>query len=279
MKSRLSRILSVCLVMGAGSAAAAASFSVLNSKSVSLARNEEPQKSPATAPAHSAAPPFPGFWESLHVHGDEAEGYKTLSEMAESADHVVLGTLTNFRLNRQIQTGSAEYVIQMGAADLQVTRVVRGENPGKVVVLEFLLTGPPEHMATKIRQQAETMPAGPALFFLRHKGGKEAGLYRIVNSRGLWISDGDKLTAPLAGVVGAVARPTIARTFSEREIAQELAARPKHLRQKPRAANNQPESADEESADEPEAESTPYQEELTGVRTLDDLANLVDGVP
>lgn len=274
MTNKKSPLLRVCLVVGAGLSAAALSFTVFGPNPVTSARTQG-SLVPVELPLPESAPPFRGFWESLHVHGDEAEGYPSLSEMAEAADHVVLGTLSNFRLNRLIQTGSPEHVVHMGAADLKVSRVVRGSDPGKVVVLEFLLTGPQEHMAAKIRQQAEAMPTDPALFFLRHKGGSEAGLYRIVNSKGLWVSDGESVTAPLAENGSSQPRPIAARAFSARDIARERAARPESLRRRERTQAS-PEAPIEANTGEAEGEGALYQDELEGIKTLDELARLVE---
>lgn len=143
-------------------------------------------------------PPHRGFWPTLQTVADEAEGYATLTEMAAAADHVVVGRMSNFRLNRVIQTESAENVAHMAAVDIEVEQLVRGVNPGARVVLEFLLPGRPHEIAAKLQQQMASLPQGQMLFFLRQKGGSEAGLYRIVNSMGVWLAEAGSVRAPLS---------------------------------------------------------------------------------
>ncbi len=159
------------------------------------------QRTDSAAEALTSAmetPPHRGFWPTLQTVADEAEGYATLTEMAAAADHVVVGRMSNFRLNRVIQTESAENVAHMAAVDIEVEQLVRGVNPGARVVLEFLLPGRPHEIAAKLQQQMASLPQGQMLFFLRQKGGSEAGLYRIVNSMGVWLAEAGSVRAPLS---------------------------------------------------------------------------------
>ena len=81
MTAKKSRLLRFCLIGGAGLATAALSFADLGHDPVTTAQVQE-LSDPAELPPSGPAPPFPGFWESLRVPGDEAEGNAALSEMA-----------------------------------------------------------------------------------------------------------------------------------------------------------------------------------------------------
>lgn len=154
-------------------------------------------------------PPHRGFWPTLQIAADEAESYASLVEMAKAADLVVVGRMSNFRLNRRIQGDSPEHVVHMAAVDIDVEQAVRGVAPGKHLVLEFLLLGRPHEIAAKVQQQAASLPQAPMLFFLRHKGGSETGLCRLVNHLGLWLADEGAVRAPLSL---ALHEPEVART-------------------------------------------------------------------
>jgi hypothetical protein len=224
----------------------------------------------------STEPPHAGFWETLQIVADEVEGYPSLTEMAEKADHVVIGTISNFRLNRRIFGDSPENVVHMAAVDLEVTEVVRGPVPARKLVLEFLLPGAPKHVEARVRQQAATMPTGPMLFFLRHKGGEEQGLYRIVNSLGLWTQDGAHIRAPLALEMHFADVASPARAQSAEHAARELAARPAHLRGQGGAQQRAAEQvAAEEEHDDDTTPAAPYADELAGIHSIEELAKHV----
>jgi len=224
----------------------------------------------------SVAPPHAGFWETLQIIADEVEGYSSLTEMAAKADHVVIGTISNFRLHRRIFGDSPENVVHMVAVDLAVIEVVRGPVPERKPILEFLLPGAPEYVEARVRQQAATMPTGPMLFFLRHKGGEEQGVHRIVNSLGLWTQEGAHIRAPLALEVRVADVASPARAQSAEHAARELAARPAHLRGQGAAELLADEQVPaEEEHDDDTTPAAPYADELADIHSIEELAKHV----
>lgn len=145
------------------------------------------------------------FWSGLHIHGAEVEDYRSLKEMAEASNIVVLGQLTNFRLSRILETDAPENIVSYAAADVAVSSLVRGK-PSGVLTVEFLLTASEPESAVK--DLANSLPQTPALMFLRDKGGEESGLYRLVNSSGLWVEEAGRLLAPLAEDYGVPPQST-----------------------------------------------------------------------
>lgn len=139
------------------------------------------------------------FWEALRVTGDEAEGYPSLESMAEAAGAVVVGRLTRVEIGRTVQGDAPEDLAGYALTVLTVDTVLMGSVSTEAVPLEFLLAGAPqsEEGASAL---AEDLPEDRLLVFLRAKrGAGEAGLYRAVNSLGLWTnSDRAELDAPLA---------------------------------------------------------------------------------
>jgi hypothetical protein len=68
-----------------------------------------------------------------------------------------------------------------------VSEVLGGSLPMTELVVEFMIVEKNERAAvTRIGELARVAPSGDMVLFLRHKGGKERGLYRLVNSAGLW---------------------------------------------------------------------------------------------
>jgi hypothetical protein len=140
----------------------------------------------------------PLFWSGLHVGGDEVEGYGTLEEMASAADLIVVGTFSDFKLNRIIQGDAPQDQVGMAAAIVSVDRIVKGAVPAALIV-EFVLpiVGSAQEIASYAAELKAVMPQGEVVLLLRDKGGSEAGLYRLVNSLGLWTELNGELAAPL----------------------------------------------------------------------------------
>jgi hypothetical protein len=135
--------------------------------------------------ARTKAADHASFWPSLRVAGDEVERYATLAEMARKADAVVMGTFKSFSPSRTIRGDAPEDVVVYAKGELEIQQNVVGAAPSPTVALEFIL--PPGEAHALIGQLNAALPRGPALVFLRAKRGDgEAGLFRVVNSRGLW---------------------------------------------------------------------------------------------
>jgi hypothetical protein len=138
------------------------------------------------------------FWPSLRVSGDEVESYATLSEMARDADAVVMGTFKSFSPSRTIRGDAPEDVVVYAKGELEIQQNVVGAAPSRTVALEFIL--PPGDADSLVGQLDSALPRGPMLVFLRAKRGDgEAGLFRVVNSRGLWANtERSPVDTPLA---------------------------------------------------------------------------------
>lgn len=144
------------------------------------------------------------FWRALRIDGAE-EVYRagTLGEMAATSDLIVVGALDSFALGRIVTGDAAQDVIGYGAATMRVDEVIAGEPPDPLIV-EFLLpttaaTLTAEGLRSGANSTGRELPQGRVVMFLHEKQGRgEAGLYRLVEWRGLWIDGPDGLVAPLA---------------------------------------------------------------------------------
>lgn len=144
------------------------------------------------------------FWSILRVAGVEAERFLTFEEMADSADIVAMGRFAGFTDVRVITTDTEEDIVFLGVGTIEITDFIAGREPSDIesVTIEFLLPVFTLEDAEKLvfDQLAAFTPKQELLLFLRHKGPPgEVGLYRAVNSLGIWFDDVDAgLVAPLA---------------------------------------------------------------------------------
>lgn len=159
------------------------------------------------------------FWEPLRITGDEVEAFDTLLGMASSADIVAVVTLHNFRASRIVQGDAPEDQVAYAAVDAVFEEVVRGQAPGASVPLEFTLRFPTGDVPAIVSAQRGALPEEPVLVFLRHKGGPEEGLYRLVNMQGLWTEEEGQLRCPIARPPAAAA---VAPHASPAEALQQL---------------------------------------------------------
>jgi hypothetical protein len=148
----------------------------------------------------SQAPGPTAFWDALRLNGaDEAEGWATFREMEAAADIVMVAEVVSFGLSRTIQGDAQEDLVGYGKAEFKVIETLRGKPPEGLVPVEFLLGGNPRDYAARAEQIGRAVPKGRFLVFLRHKGGSEAGLYRLVNSNGVWgEGQGSTIEAPVS---------------------------------------------------------------------------------
>lgn len=140
------------------------------------------------------------FFEGLRIGGDEAEGWGTIAEMKADSDVVGVATFLRFELGRTLQGDAIEDVMAYGEATLTFKETISGEAPGEQVAVEFVLPGNVREQAATAERLADDLPVGDVLVFLRAKRGTgEDGLYRLVNSTGLWTATTRAaLDAPLA---------------------------------------------------------------------------------
>jgi hypothetical protein len=143
------------------------------------------------------------FWEPFRAGGGlEAEGYATLSDMAESADLVARGRFVAFEDSREVTGDVRQDVVTYGATTFVLDEVIRGRAGGDRLVVEFIINERPDRVAEFIATQAANLPEGEIIVFLRAKRGRgESGLYRLVNSVGLWTTVNDRVQAPLAEIL------------------------------------------------------------------------------
>ena len=119
------------------------------------------------------------------------------------SDLIIVATFESISLSRVIQGDAPQDVVGYAAATVRVDRVLAGAMPDDLVI-EFLLPTTAESLtAAGLRAQAESLaidlPNDRMVLFLHEKlGAGEAGLYRLVESRGLWVEGPDRYpVAPL----------------------------------------------------------------------------------
>jgi hypothetical protein len=154
----------------------------------------------ACGETQQAAPSDDAFWAGLRVVGDETEYFAELGDMGEGADIVATGNFTDFQLSRTIRDAAVpEDVVSYAVASFETTEMQADTAATEVLPVEFLLPGDTEaeQLAAVERLRAE-LPQAELVVFLRAKSGpEEDGLYRLVNSTGLWVDEGGGIKAPL----------------------------------------------------------------------------------
>ena len=138
-----------------------------------------------------------GALTALRVSGDEVEPYVGFAEMGESADVVAWASMTSVAGVRAVGGGPAEGDT---AYLLQVVVTPERANPqsGPLTMELMMPSATAKDAAVEADRISLRLPSEPPLLFLRDKGGGETGLYRPVNSRGLWLDSPDGPQAPLA---------------------------------------------------------------------------------
>lgn len=143
------------------------------------------------------------FWELHRPYGAaEVEHYSSIAAMSAAADLVVVGRIERVELGRTLSPDDAP--LYQAAVTLAIDEVLEGQAPESSLTWELPLFGAlDEAQATEAAKAMNaTAPDGELVLFLRHKGGAEAGFYRVVNSRGLWAAGGRAtLDAPMAEFV------------------------------------------------------------------------------
>ena len=82
---------------------------------------------------------------------------------------------------------------------LRILDTFVGSAPSDEISLEFFVPGTARDADAAVAELTESMPGGEMVIFLREKRGPgEAGLYRLVSSRGLWVDSGGRVEAPLS---------------------------------------------------------------------------------
>lgn len=137
-------------------------------------------------------------WVPLQlVGGLEAEPYRPIAELGQTADVVAIGRFTGFLDARAL--GRPPAVAWEIPAVFEPTRVLRGKVDGSLPV-EFPIIGPSRTIEEAVAAYRKVLIGPEFLLILRAKRfvGEE-GRYRIVNTYGLWVAtDRHTLDAPMA---------------------------------------------------------------------------------
>ncbi len=170
--------------------------------------------------AETGAPAAFSKDSALAISGLEVESFSTLGEMRAASDGVATGQVANFRISRVIQGDAPEDQVVYGVAVFRVDDGIRGVETGRSYPVEFLLPVVSAAEATSRTDEfAKALGTGNTLLFLRSKAGRggardpvlakaEAGLYRAVNSNGLWSE------RPDGGVHLPLTRDNVAATYA-----------------------------------------------------------------
>lgn len=130
--------------------------------------------------------PPESFWERFRITGLETSDFATLKEMLIASDAVVVARVSGVSLGRTIQGDSTDDAVIYAQIELEVEQLIAGSSP-RSIPIEFLVGPTPEQAAADIKSLRESLPSELAVVFLHEKRGKgESGLYRVVNSAGLW---------------------------------------------------------------------------------------------
>lgn len=149
------------------------------------------------------SPSDEAFWHALRITGDEVEGYTSLQDMAKHADLVVVGSFSIFGPSRTLQGDAPGDIVGYAAATVRVEELLSGSPPPDPLVVEFLLPTTSMETSTatflqKVGDLAAQLPKVNVVLFLREKrGAGEEGLFRLVNSFGLWTEVDGTLMSPL----------------------------------------------------------------------------------
>ena len=170
--------------------------------SISLAACAEPRSSSGpTTDSAEAQNSDERFWQTFRVSGDEVEPYVAFDSMAKTADATVLARFGKVGKIRTL-TAEGNDTVHYVSVELAVTRELAGNGSlPSVVPLEFMvIPGRGQSINRVAEEMSASLPKDDMVLFLRaKKGNGEAGLYRVVNSRGLWASTSrDTLDTPLA---------------------------------------------------------------------------------
>jgi hypothetical protein len=136
------------------------------------------------AAALACSAPRPVFWERFGPFDLEVDRFDSMLDMMAVSDAVVVASVRDVAVNREIRGQGAD-VVTMIKVELAVTRVIHGA-AAEAVPLEFI-GGSPDQTAAFVDELNEIRPVDASVVFLHEKQGEgEEGLYRVMNSTGLW---------------------------------------------------------------------------------------------
>lgn len=125
------------------------------------------------------------FWQAFEIDGDWAEFHPTLSELAASADGVLVVRLSGIALRPAIQGDAPEDVVSEAQLRADVIAKVQGSVDAKTIELALIIPNVRNHAQaqTLVDEIAPLLPIEPVVLIVRERAPQ---LYRPVNGYGLW---------------------------------------------------------------------------------------------
>jgi hypothetical protein len=149
----------------------------------------------------SASPTNTVFWERYRIAGLEVEGYTTIADMSLAADSVVTAHVTGVEPGRVFQGDVAEDRVYYARVILEVEQDLHGKAETSTIPMELLLPQVfnDDGFEKAIAELDAAIPKDRILVFLREKNDPDPGVYRPVNSVGLFAStDRSVIDTPLS---------------------------------------------------------------------------------
>lgn len=123
----------------------------------------------------------------------DAVRFNSVSEMASASNVIAIGRFVGFGLSRQVPGSVSNPPVTYAAAEFSVEQYAKGQDTGEPITLEFVSS------SDNISLIAAALPTERMLVFLSQKtGADEVGLYRLVNSDGLFVEVQDGIARPFA---------------------------------------------------------------------------------
>ena len=213
---------------------------------IALTLDDEGERAPAVAVDEAAAGAATGapFWDAVRLDASDRLFAPTLVDLVAQSDVAVLGTVVDVRVNRVVEGDIPDARAVFAVADLRVERVVAGalDRPAEVIGVKLAVAGAYEEALAGVRRAAAGLPRGPVLAFL-------------------------------VGVDRELARQASAGS-DPREVPEQAGLYIPHSSVGVFAATDRA-AVDTPLGDPPTAGAHPYREELSGIRSVEALADRI----
>jgi hypothetical protein len=151
------------------------------------------------------------LWAAWSSGGDEVEGYRTMRELRDAADQVVMGTIMRLRVGRIYDESAPEAVVAMGILEVRVTRVIRttGSTPHNFRLTMMLTARSAREAHSMVDALNHSLPRQEMMFFLRAlpPDSEQRVAFRLVSYHGLWMDGPGGVMAPLIERPGTYPSP------------------------------------------------------------------------